>query len=171
MLIRREFADWTLVGGIDPGTRIIGGAIIAVRGQALQLVEMRSWRIVGETIEERIAFVGSSVEEWLPPGVKLTGVENGYVGQNPRAALTIAMARGAVLRAVQRAGGRARLVDPSEARKSVGAARWGDKRKDAKVRVQRAVKLLLNLKREPTEDEADACTAGVWAANRVWSLD
>jgi len=72
---------------------------------------------------------------------------------------------------VQRAGGRARLVDPSEARKSVGAARWGDKRKDAKVRVQRAVKLLLNLKREPTEDEADACTAGVWAANRVWSLD
>lgn len=170
MLIRREFSDWTIVAGIDPGTRIVGAALIAVRGQELQLVDMRSWKISGATIEKRVDFVGASVEEWLPQGVKLTAVENGYVGKNPQSGLTIAMARGAVLRAVQRGGGEARLVDPSQARKSVGAARWGDRRKDAKARVQRAVALFLNLNREPTEDEADACVAGVWAANRVWDV-
>lgn len=170
MFINRAFEDWTLVGGIDPGTRLVGGAILAVKGQEIQMVDIRSWKIVGETLEDRVNFVGASVEDWLPPGVKLTGVERGYIGKNPRTGLAIAMAGGVCLRAVRRAGGQAQLVDPSEARKAIGAARWGDRRAAAKERVQRVVTKLLRLKRVPTEDEADACTLAVWASNRVWKL-
>lgn len=164
--------DWTVVGGIDPGTRVIGAALLSVRGQDIQPMDVRAWKVVGESIEERVGYVGKLLEEWIPTqGVKLIGVENGYVGKNARTALAIAMSRGVAVRAAQRGGAHVELVDPGEARKAIGAAKYGDKRKDAKARVLERIRLLLRLGRQLTEDEADACAVAMWAANRVWRLE
>lgn len=166
-----ESAGWTLVAGIDPGSRMVGAACIAVRGQELQLVDVRSWKIEGDSIEDRIGFVSTSVENWMPSGVRLTGVENGYVGKGVASGLILAMARGAAVDGVVRGGSQARLVTPVEARAAIGAARWSDRRREAKQRVQAVVARILNILRPLTEDEADACAVCVWAANRVWELE
>lgn len=166
-----RFQDWTLVAGVDPGTRMVGLCILAVKGQDLQPVDIRSWKIKGETIEERVDFVGASLEEVLGNvAVKLVAVEKGYMGKNARSALAIAMAGGVAIRAARRGGAEARLVEPQEARKAIGTAAWGQRRKEAKERVQVAVRRFLRLEREITEDEADACALAIWAANRVWQI-
>lgn len=165
--------DWTLVAGIDPGTKRIGLCILGVKGQELQPVDFRDLRVTGATLDARIHSISGLLREHLIP-VKLIAVEDGYVGDNERTSLVTAMARGVCVDVAHEFSRHVRRAQPSEARQSLGMLGAGNSQRAAvKQRVIRAIRLILNVPggRRLTDNEADAATLAVWGSNRLWSLD
>lgn len=159
----------TVVAGIDPGTRRAGFCALRVNGQDLELLVIESFKILGQSIEERLFNLDLRLTarlEGFRPG--LVAVENGYVGRNPNTSLTIGMARGAAITAAYRAGAIARTVSPREARAAVGISGKQLQRAEVKQQVLLAVTRLLRPVSAPDEDAADAAPLAVWAANRLW---
>ena len=163
-----------VVAGIDPGTRRAGYCALQVSGQDLKVLRMTSFPVRGATIAERLDCLGAKLAEHLEQyePLVMVGVENGYVGRNPRTSLVTGLARGvAVFVASSTTQAEVELVDPSEARSACGVARFGIQRKAVKQEVLLAITRLLRPKKAPDEDAADAAACAVWAASRVWRLN
>jgi crossover junction endodeoxyribonuclease RuvC len=92
-----------LVIGLDPGTKVLGYAIIE-RTPAPRFVDGGIIKAkAARPIEERLAFLQGELDVLLGEHtVERAGVEMAYVGKGPQAALAVGCARGIVLASVGR---------------------------------------------------------------------
>ncbi|MBF0442822.1 MAG: crossover junction endodeoxyribonuclease RuvC [Oligoflexales bacterium] len=136
--------------GIDPGSRIVGFAVIDTNAQmristsTCKIVDVGVIKTdVSMPYSERISLIHEAVYEIIcchSPHICI--IEKAFVGINSLSALKLGEARGALLCAIHRAGVKAREVAPTEVKKLV----TGDGRA-SKEQVNMALATLLNFKR------------------------
>jgi crossover junction endodeoxyribonuclease RuvC len=145
--------------GIDPGTAACGYGIVDEGDGRIRAVVGGCWRTSPRERPElrlRTIFDGVTVliREHAPDAVAL---EESFVGADPRIALSVGQARGAVLVAAASAG----LECAEYAPASVKQAVCGYGRAD-KEQVQRMVRTILSLDTTPsTSHEADALAVAI----------
>lgn len=143
-----------IILGIDPGTRITGYGVIAIKDRLYIPLDYGCIRPPADfKLSERYLVIFDGVEELIEryhPTALV--VETQYVDKNVNSALKLGMARGTVIIAAKRNGVSIFEYAPTEAKKAVvGSGRA------SKVQVQGMVKHLLNLPAIPQpEDAADA---------------
>lgn len=145
--------------GLDPGTAATGYGVVRAEGSRLTALEFGCVRTdSGTPIEQRLAIIARGIDEVLercaPDGA---AIEEVYLGDNPRNAIAIGQARGALLAACGLRG--VAVGEYSVA--AIKTAVCGYGRAD-KTQVQRMVAALLGLDAPPTPDHAaDALAAAI----------
>jgi crossover junction endodeoxyribonuclease RuvC len=137
--------------GIDPGTAACGYGIVHQRDGRLRALDHGWWRTPAhERRELRLLTLFESaatlIDRHAPDVVAL---EESYVGADARIALSVGQARGAVLVASARAGVPCTEYSPARVKQAVCGYGRADK-----AQVQRMVKAILGLEREPTPNHA-----------------
>jgi crossover junction endodeoxyribonuclease RuvC len=141
-----------IVLGLDPGTATTGYGVVELAGPgASRLIECGIVRTAASApLEQRLSHIYDAVAELIvrhrPDAV---AVESVFVARNPRSALVLGHARGAVLLAVAKAGLPVTEYAPAMIKKTVvgaGAA--------TKLQVQRMTARLLRLAAPPSPDDA-----------------
>ena len=137
--------------GIDPGMAAWGFGVVEHDGRSITLVEHGWLRTpAGLRIEVRLKRIHDDVAELLsrfePESVAL---EESYVGADPRTALMVGQARGAVLVACAAAGVACAEYPPATVKKAVCGYGRADK-----AQVQRMVRALLRMDEDPRPDHA-----------------
>ena len=140
-----------IVLGIDPGTASTGYGVVSVDGPSLRMLDhgvITTGPRVGpsQRLAEIYRRVAGVIDLHAPDEAAMEDV---YVGSNPRNALTVGQARGAVLAACGLAGLEAAAYPPAE----VKAAVCGFGRAE-KAQVQRMVSAILGLKQVPQPHHA-----------------
>jgi crossover junction endodeoxyribonuclease RuvC len=157
--------------GIDPGSRLLGYAVVDCEGRALRYVEcgvleVKATATVEARLAELLAGLGEIVAELKP---EQAAVEEIFTAVNARSALALGQARGVALAACGRAGVPVFGYPPATVKQAVtGQGRA------PKLQVAHMVKMLLGLRREPRADAADALAVAVAHAHirkdlRAWS--
>jgi crossover junction endodeoxyribonuclease RuvC len=142
--------------GIDPGMAAWGFGVVERDGQAVSLVE-HGWLRTrpGERLELRLKQIHDGVADLLarfePTSVAL---EDSYVGADPRTALAVGQARGAVLVACAGAGVPCVEYPPATIKNAVCGYGRADK-----AQVQRMVRAILRLEEAPRPDHASDALA------------
>jgi len=139
------------VVGIDPGTAACGYGIVHERGGRLRAIGHGWWQsAASEAIELRLKRIFDGVSglivEHAPDAVVL---EESYVGADPRIALSVGQARGAVLVAAASAGVACAEYAPARVKQAVCGYGRADK-----AQVGRMVKAILALPAVPTPNHA-----------------
>jgi len=137
--------------GIDPGTAACGYGVVEEAGGRLRSVDHGCWRTSsGTALEQRLKHIFDGVAGLIaahrPDAVAL---EESFVGANPRTALSVGQARGAVLVACALGGVTAREYSPNRVKSAVCGYGHADK-----TQVQRMVKTMLTLPAVPTPNHA-----------------
>jgi crossover junction endodeoxyribonuclease RuvC len=137
--------------GIDPGTAIVGWAIVEGEGQDLSLVKCGVIRTpANEPLADRLGAIYTSIDEILerfkPHGV---GVEQLFFARNITTALPVAHARGVILLAVQQRGLPLEEFTPMQVKQAVTGYGGADK-----SQMQEMVRLSLGLETAPRPDDA-----------------
>jgi crossover junction endodeoxyribonuclease RuvC len=150
--------------GVDPGTASTGFGVVTAVGSRLRSVAFGCIHTDAHTpLEERLAAIARAIdaliEEHAPAALAVEGV---YVGGNPRSALQIGQARGAVLAT---AGLRhITVAEYSVAEIKTAVCGFG---RAEKSQVQRMVGAVLGLPQPPTPDHAaDALAAAICHASQ-----
>lgn len=144
--------------GIDPGSNATGfGVVERVAGSVRHVAHgvLRPPR--GGELAARLEYLHRSIGEVVTlhrPDV--AAIEQVFVAANPRSALVLGQARGALLSALGAAGLTIREYSPSQIKLAV----TGDGRA-AKRQVQNMVRRQLSLERAPASDAADALAAAI----------
>ncbi len=144
--------------GIDPGSVATGFGVVEHAGGTLVHVAHGTVRpprgvALALRLHHLYRALAQVIEEHRPDAV---AVEQVFVAANPRAALVLGQARGAVLAAVAAGGLAVSEYTPSQIKQGVtgsGAA--------AKPQVQAMVRRILALERAPAPDAADALAAAI----------
>jgi crossover junction endodeoxyribonuclease RuvC len=139
------------VVGIDQGTAACGYGIVHERGGRLRAIGHGWWQsAASEAIELRLKRIFDGVSglivEHAPDAVVL---EESYVGADPRIALSVGQARGAVLVAAASAGVACAEYAPARVKQAVCGYGRADK-----AQVGRMVKAILALPAVPTPNHA-----------------
>lgn len=151
--------------GLDPGTAATGYGVVRADGSRLSALEFGCVRTdSGTPTEERLAAIargiGEVLERHAPDGA---AIEEVYLGDNPRGAIAIGQARGALLATCGLRG--VAVGEYSVA--AIKTAVCGYGRAD-KAQVQRMVAAMLGLDAPPTPDHAaDALAAAICHLARV----
>ena len=151
--------------GVDPGTASTGYGIVTAEGSRLRPVACGCVRTdAGTPLEERLAAIARAIDaliaEHAPTALAVEGV---YVGGNPRNALAVGQARGAVLAAAGMRGVAVAEYAVSEIKTAVCGYGRADKRQ-----VQTMVAAVLGMDAPPaSEHEADALAAAVCHASQA----
>ncbi|NGX30834.1 MAG: Crossover junction endodeoxyribonuclease RuvC [Chlamydiae bacterium] len=133
--------------GIDPGTNITGYCILDFNGN---LLDYGTIRPVGK-LPKKLLIVHNALEELLQKfNITEMGIETQFVGKNPRAAITLGMARGIALMLAQRYNIHAFEYAPSKIK--VAICKNGRAKKHV---IQKMCELIYRLQNVP-EDAADA---------------
>ena len=137
--------------GIDPGTASCGFGVVDTDGNRARAVDFGVWKTSArEPLQGRLGTLydnlSALVAEHSPDAVAL---EDSYVGADPRVALSVGQARGALLAACATCGVTATEYAPATVKQAVGG--WG--RADKK-QMQRMVETLLRLDAPPTPHHA-----------------
>jgi crossover junction endodeoxyribonuclease RuvC len=150
--------------GLDPGTAATGYGLVSVEGSRLRAVDHGCVRTDAHTPpEERLAAISGAVDALLaehePAAV---AVEEVYVGGNPRTALAVGQARGAILAAC----GLRHIAVSEYSVSTIKSAVCGYGRAE-KAQVQRMVTAVLGLAEPPgSEHAADALAAAICHASQ-----
>ena len=144
------------VVGIDPGTAACGYGIVHRNGSRLQALGHGVWTTRPRVrIEQRLKTIFDGVVELIeahrPDAVAL---EESYVGADARIALSIGQARGAVLVACAAVGVECAEYAPARVKQAVCG--YG---RAEKAQVQRMVRAILALDRDPTPNHASDALA------------
>ena len=143
--------------GIDPGSRTTGFGIVDTDGQRSQRVASGCIRVGQQPWPERLGSiydrVAALVAEHRPHEM---AVEQLIFARDPKAALKIGQARGAVLCAALKGGVQVHEYSPKSVKLAVVGTGGADK-----SQVQQMVRILLDLGEVPAEDEADALALAV----------
>jgi len=137
--------------GIDPGTASCGFGVVVERdGRLLEVCHGVIKTPAGQRMELRLRTIFVAVQELInehqPDELAL---EESFVGADPRTALMVGQARGAIMVAGSLAGLECTEHAPSRVKQTVaGHGRAG------KAEVQRMVQILLSLPKPPTPDHA-----------------
>ena len=137
--------------GIDPGTAACGYGLVRESGGRLLAVGHGHWTSTArEPPAQRLRRiydgVAALIEEHAPTAVVL---EESFVGVDPRTALSVGQARGAVLVASAIAGVACAEYAPAHVKQAVCGYGRADK-----TQVQRMVKAILGLSAVPTPNHA-----------------
>jgi len=144
--------------GIDPGSSATGYGVVERCGANVSYVAHGTIRTPASApLERRLAAIqaelSAAIVEYRPDRAV---VERVFVSVNPRSALVLGQARGAILAALGSAGIPVDELAAREIKKAVtgvGAAE--------KLQVQVMVARLLHLSRPPAQDAADALAAAI----------
>jgi crossover junction endodeoxyribonuclease RuvC len=137
--------------GIDPGTAACGYGIVHESGGRLRALDHGWWRTPArERPELRLKTIFDGVEELIGRhGPDAVALEESFVGADARTALSVGQARGVVLVASARAGVECAEYAPARVKQAVCGYGRADKQQ-----VQRMVRAILALDREPTPHHA-----------------
>lgn len=147
----------TIVLGIDPGSRITGYGLVAVKGNHYQYVDSGIIRIdeTSTAAKLRVIYQGIAtiVQQYQPHEV---AIEEVFLQHNVKTALKLGQARGAAIVAAANHG----LVVAEYAVRTIKQAvvGYGAASKD---QVQHMVKRLLNIKGDLQEDAADGLAVAI----------
>lgn len=143
--------------GIDPGSRLTGWGIIDMDGNHARHVSSGHLAIKADNLPQRLQliFQGISdiVTEYEPQEL---AIERVFVHRNADSALKLGHARGAAICAAMLHALEVAEYSPTQIKQATVG-----KGNAAKPQVQHMVKILLNLKQMPQEDEADALAAAI----------
>jgi crossover junction endodeoxyribonuclease RuvC len=145
--------------GIDPGSRVLGYAVVDCDGaRRLRYLECGVLEAArAAPIERRLgeiaAGLGEIIDELEPD---TAAVEEVFTAVNVRSALALGQARGAVLAVCGRAQLRVWGYPPAQVKQAVTG-----RGRAPKLQVARMVQALLGLKREPRADAADALAVAI----------
>ena len=137
--------------GIDPGTASCGYAVVSAQGSRVKAVSFGVWSTSPrQPLDRRLKTLHDGLAALLREhAVDAVAIEESYVGADPRTALTVGQARGALLIACANAGVPASQYAPATVKQTV--AGWG--RAD-KEQVQRMVGAILGLATPPKPHHA-----------------
>lgn len=149
-----DACPWTIVLGIDPGTRVVGfGALVVRRGGPRLLAAGALRAPVRLGVPERLGWIAEEVEHLLvrlKPGVVV--VEQAFAARNVQSALRIGEGRGVVLASAARRRAQVVQYPPAVAKKAVVGNGQADKSQVAAM-----VAAALGLDEAPTPlDASDA---------------
>ena len=150
--------------GIDPGTLVVGYAVVDQTGSRLHAVEYGVFRAPrGAPMAERLGSIQERLDLLLArtrPDVFV--IERVFAGKSFPSALRIGEGRGAAMASAARAGVPVVEFTPAEVKKSVvGSGRA------AKQQVQEMVRIILGLDTIPRpHDAADALAIAICHGNR-----
>ena len=150
--------------GVDPGTLVVGYAVVDQVGSRLVAVEYGVIRAPrGDVIAKRLGIIQEQLDVIIArsrPDVMV--IEKVFAGKSIHSAMRIGEARGAIMSAAARAGLDVAEYTPAEVKKSVvGSGRA------AKEQIQQMVKVIFGLKEIPEpHDAADALAIAVCHCNR-----
>ncbi|MBS0358580.1 MAG: crossover junction endodeoxyribonuclease RuvC [Proteobacteria bacterium] len=143
--------------GIDPGSRITGYGVIQSEGMEHRYITCGSLKLPTTSIDERLRVIFNSIHaimsEFKP---NEAAIEQVFMHQNPGAALKLGQARGAAIVAIAHHNISVAEYSARQIKQSVvgyGAA--------AKDQVQHMIRCLLNLKKTPEPDAADALAVAI----------
>jgi crossover junction endodeoxyribonuclease RuvC len=144
--------------GIDPGSNATGfGVVERVAGGVTHVAHGVLRPPKGAELSLRLEYLHRTIGEVVSEhGPDVAAIEQVFVAANPRSALVLGQARGAVLSALGAAGITIREYSPAQIKQAV----TGDGRA-AKRTVQTMVRRQLSLDRAPASDAADALAAAI----------
>lgn len=138
--------------GIDPGSKILGYAVLEPLATGVRYVESGIIKPPQTTLAERLLALGQDLEalfqEYPPEWLSLEKI---FLGKNPQSAFVLGHVRGLVLYCAGRAGAQVQEYAPKSMKKRVTG--YGDA---AKPQVQRALMALLQLRGAISLDASDA---------------
>ena len=139
--------------GVDPGSNATGVGLVEREGSRVHHVHHGVLRPpAGAELSVRLDFLHARLLEVvcdLKPDVAI--VERVFIAANPRSALVLGQARGALLAALGASGIRVSEISAREAKKAITGSGAADKKQ-----MQMMVARLLKLERAPATDAADA---------------
>ena len=150
--------------GIDPGSRITGyGVIEATRGQ-LRFVSCGVIKTTPRSpFSHRLNEIFDGINEVIQVhGPEVAAVEDVFLSNNPRSALKLGQARGAVIVAAMQNGLAVRDYSARMIKQAVVGYGQAEK-----IQVQHMVRILLGLSASPSADAADALAVAICHANTL----
>lgn len=138
--------------GVDPGSNATGLGLVERQGSRVRHLHHVVLRPPTRELSERLDFLhrelAAVVAEFAP---EVAVVERVFLAANPRSALVLGQARGALLAGLGSAGVRVAELAAREAKKAITGSGAADK-----AQVQQMVQRLLSLEKAPPSDAADA---------------
>jgi crossover junction endodeoxyribonuclease RuvC len=115
--------------GVDPGTRVTGWGVIAVRGDAPQVrgcgvITPPARRPIEQRLQQIFSELGDVIAEHNP---HVMAIEQPFVGTNVRSAMAVEEARTVAMLAASLAGLQVRHYPPARIKQSVAGYGQGDK--------------------------------------------
>ncbi|MFZ5654756.1 MAG: crossover junction endodeoxyribonuclease RuvC [Pseudomonadota bacterium] len=151
----------TVILGIDPGSRCMGFGLLTLAAGRPRYLACGVVRPSAAALPERLGELFASIGELVALyGPTVAAVEEVFVARDPRAALRLGQARGAVIAALARAGIPVVEYSARTVKQTVvgtGAA--------TKAQVQHMVVQLLRLPAAPSPDAADALGVAICHAH------
>jgi crossover junction endodeoxyribonuclease RuvC len=151
--------------GIDPGTAITGFSILEENNGEMTLLDYGCIRTAAG-LQQSIRLnqiaddLTTLVKKWKP---QRASIEKLFFSKNVKTAMLVAEARGVVLQILEKYGVEQEEYTPPQIKSAV----CGNGRADKKA-VQEMTKMLLNLDKIPTPDDAaDAIAAAICSANTL----
>lgn len=139
--------------GVDPGSNATGFGIVVREGGRVRHLRHGVLRPpTGTPLSERLHFLYAGLRDLLREETpEVAVVERVFLAANPRSAIVLGQARGALLTSLGEAGVRVIEIAAREAKKSIAGSGAADK-----AQVQMMVARLLKLDCAPPTDAADA---------------
>jgi len=155
--------------GIDPGTVITGFGVIKELNGKFETLDFGCIKPPPKyPLNKRYFIIFSSVEslinKYKPDAI---AIESQFVHKNVQSALKLGMAKGSVIIAAEKTSVPIFEYAPKAAKLAISGNGCA-----SKEQVQKMIKLLLNLTKEPTPfDAADALALAICHANRIKFLE
>lgn len=153
-----------LILGLDPGSLHTGYGLIECRGGSARPVAAGRWSAPPKLgVADRLRILADGLDELLQRSrPDFAVMEKPFHGVNPRSAIVLAEARGALLLTLARGGLRIEEYSPAEVKSAVTGSGRADKEQ-----VARMVRLLLGLAEGPlATDATDALAVALCASQR-----
>lgn len=150
--------------GIDPGTRNLGYALIALEGGKMRLVEAGIIKMKSEALQFQIPQMVEGLEQiFSAHQIDEVAMEDIFFAHNPQTVLKLAQFRGAIMLKLLQEFGQFAEYTPLQVKKALTG-----KAKAAKEQVAFMVKRLLGITKEIKPlDISDAMAVAITHAQRV----
>ncbi len=144
--------------GIDPGTRVVGYALVEARGRAaFRYLECGVIRPRAADLADRILEIAADMEEVIDAFEPAElAIERAFAGKNAQSALKLGQARGALVLAARRRGLSVFEYAPAAVKRAVAGHGRAPKRA-----MQERVAFLCGLASLPPADAADALALAI----------
>lgn len=153
----------SIILGIDPGSRITGYGVIAVKRNQMVFINTGTIKTAAGTLISRLEILFNSVQMLIQQfQPTMVAAEQIFVSHNARSALLLGQARGAVLAAVAQAKLPLHEYTARQVKKAIVGYGAADK-----IQMQSMVQRLLKLNAKPSADAADALAIAICHANSM----
>lgn len=151
--------------GIDPGTAIVGYAVVVSRGNSLSLLTCDVLTTpAGMPLAQRLQKIYQGLQEIIATYHPTeSAIEELFFAKNARTALTVGHARGVIMLALANGGLPIAEYTPKQVKQTITGYGSADK-----IQVGEMVRILLNLRAVPRPDDAaDAAAIAICHLNTI----